>query len=496
MAFKGEGYFDFEVEPVSFRINKSGIGVSVDDSVMITDDAGDILLNGYIDDIDNELANPVEVTVYPYSLKLKDISAGSEVVINEDTKNEEKAIDYDTAGYKSVRNIVKDLATQASRETVATFRTDATAIPDPLQTDKKRYFGNILSDIVRGRLRLMEDSMHFRGENGILYLVKINSGFVIKTLAEKGKWGSLKFQVPVKDVNIGLTTIKRGSWLSTNIDIPPFDVKIPGLGAYYDIYRCEYGGITHLERITWFGDNKDEIIQQLNNKYGDSLNQIQYGNVSNGLLTSLLKEMGYNLHKVYGIVDTDMFNSYALVKAYKTYNDIFGRDMLLSIETSGDFYYKAHYRNRSIMEILKDLAVITDRYLYIDPDNTIHLQFRNAPFKTVTIDRKKVLKLRKRTSNQEELSVSVQRYVENEDKNPSSYGIMLRDNEWSNIEREFKEKFKGRKTVYEWKVLNPPGSLRLMRNVLMDGTGYGTVIKTSFNHAESTAEFTTEVPNV
>ena len=90
-SYKGDGYFDFEVEPMSFKVNNRGLNINVDDIIVITDEYGNVIINGYIDKLGDELSNPIEVTIYPQSLKLKDIIAGSEVVINNDPSNEDKS---------------------------------------------------------------------------------------------------------------------------------------------------------------------------------------------------------------------------------------------------------------------------------------------------------------------------------------------------------------------------------------------------------------------
>jgi len=489
MAFKGDGYFDFEVEPVSFKVNRSGLNVKVNDSVLIADESGSVLINGYIDKIGDELSNPVEITVFPQSLKLKDILAGEEVVISDDPENTETAIDYKTAGYKSVREIVKDLANQAKNETGWNFSTSSAAVPDPAPSKKRRYFANILDDIPLGKISLSEEYFELRGKNGVLYLVSAISGLRMEVLIKKGLWEP-KVVIPGKDIEFLGVTIKEGSWLNKSFVIPGSDIKAPKSAPAFDIYRCEYGGLTFVERLDW----SQTIL--LGEKYGERIETVQYENTSEAIISQALKDMGYVIGRVYAVVDIDSFNTYVLVKASKKYNDFFGRYLLLSLETANDFYYQLHYRNKSIMDILKDLAVITGRYLYIDSKNTIYLLPRDNVLKSVQIDRRRVIKLNKESGNQEEVSVSVNRYVENEDGEPTSFGIKLRDNEWTHIEAAIKKAFKGPKTEYNWEVLNPPVDLGLMKDVIMNEAGYGKVIRMSINHIDDKAEFTTEAYDV
>jgi hypothetical protein len=206
--------------------------------------------------------------------------------------------------------------------------------------------------------------------------------------------------------------------------------------------------------------------------------------------------MGYKLKTVHALIDTDSFNSYALVYAKKKFNDLFGRYMLISLETSTEFYYEAHYRNTPVMDILKDLAVITDRFLYIDPNNTIYLLPRAGYYKSVTINRVDVLEMKKTTSNQDDISITVNRYIENEEGEAESYGLKLRDNEWSYREKSLIEKFTGQKETYDWKIINRGFVVDLTKEVFMGSAGYGVVNKMKRNKIEKTIEFTSEKYNV
>jgi len=500
-AYKGDGYFDFEVEPLSFKINNKGLDLQIDDIIVVTSESGKVLINGFIDELGDELSNPIEITVFPQSLKLKDIIAGTELVINEDPKNPETAIDYKTDGYKSIRDIIQDLTKQASEDTSWEFSTTNISVPDP-EVESPRYFGNKLGEIIRGKMRIFKDEMHFRSKDGVLYLVSVDQGFIMKTLAEKGEWLSTEINVPINDVDLVVTQIEKGKWLNFSFSFPPWDIKKPGVGAYYDIYRCEFGGATHVERREWLNsEDSEELPQSIDEEftatYGEKTTLQQYGNIENiEGITTILSEMGFNLAEVFSIIDTDPFNTYALVKAHNKTNDIFGRDMFISLENSTDFYYKVHYRNKSIMDILKDLAIVTNRYVYIDSKNKIYLLPRSTSPGTITIKRNQVLRLQKNTSNQGEISVAVNRYTENDKGEPSTYGIKLRDNEWANIESGFKETFAGKKIEYSWKVLNAPSDMELAKEVIMDNVSYGIIIRMSRDRLNNTVEFTTEVYHV
>lgn len=497
VSFKGDGYYEFEVEPVSFKLNRNGLTLAVNDEILITDLYGNTIVNGYIDELDDELSNPVEVTVFPHALKLKSIKAGSEVTINEDTENKQTATDFITTTYMSVRDMVKRLVSDANAATGWNFKTSATAVPDPTP-GTGRYFGSILDELPNGKLTLTDETIRFRQKNGKLYLHNKRSGWVMKTLFKAGAIAA-NLVFPKDDWSFLGTTIKRGSWIKWGFSFPESDLEIPWPLPTHDIYRCEYGGLTHVNRYEiWvpsplmFG-----YIANIKEVYGDEYRSIEYGNVaSEAVIADILSELGYRLDSVAAVYDTDAYNSYAIVNAHKKYNDVFGRVLVLSIEKTGDFYYKFHYRNGNIMDILKDLAIVTDRYLYISPDDEISLLPRDGAFDTVDLNRKYVLERKKKTENMEEPTVSVNRYIENENGEPESYGIMLRDNEWNNIEALIKEKNTGSRVKYQWKMLNPPAGLALMKKIIMGGENYGVVINISTKHTDKIAEFTTEAVNV
>jgi len=497
-SFKGDGYFDFEVEPLSFKVNKKGLNIQVNDIVVITDEQGRVIINGYIDAIGDELSNPVEVTVYPQSLKLKDITAGQEVLINEDPDNEETAVDYVTAGYKSVREIVAELAKQASQETGWSFNTNESAVPDPSETKhRKRYFGTVLDEIPLGKISLSEEFFYFRGKDGILYFISDISGLRMETLIPKS---AFNFSIIVPWNDWPALGVKKGSWLNQHLIFPSSDIKAPATYPAADVSRCEYGGLTYIDRVQRFveaGEETRSISKQLKNKYGERLNTIQYENIqSEDALSAILDEMGYKLKNVIALIDTDSFNSYALVEAKKKFNDLFGRYLFISLENSTEFYYEAHYRNTPVMDILKDLAIITDRYLYIDPNNTICLLPRAGYYKSVTVNRADVLEIKKTTSNQDDISITVNRFTENQEGEAESYGLKLRDNEWSYREKSLNEKFTGKKETYDWKIINKGSVIDLTKEVFMGGAGYGVIIKIKRNKIEKTIEFTTEKYNV
>lgn len=497
VSFKGDGYYEFEVEPVSFKINRNGLTLAVNDNILITDLYGNTIVNGYIDELDDELSNPVEVTVFPHALKLKSIKAGTEVTINEDTENQQTATDFITTSYASVRDIVNKLVNDANTATGWNFKTSAAAVPDPTP-GSGRYFGSILDELPNGKLTLTDELIRFRQKDGKLYVHKKLSGWVMKTLFKAGAI-SANLVFPKDDWSILGTTVKRGAWIKWGFSFPDSDLEIPWPLPTHDIFRCEYGDLTHIKRYEiWvpsplmFG-----YIANIKEMYGAEYNSVQYDNIaSEAVIADILSELGYRMDTVESVCDTDAFNSYAIVTAHKKYNDVFGRVILLSIEKTGDFYYKLHYRNSNIMDILKDLAIVTDRYLYISPEDEICLLPRDGAFDTVDLNRKYVLERKKKTENLEEPTITVNRYIENEKGEPESYGIILRDNEWNNIEAMIKEKNIGTRVKYRWKVLNPPPSLALMKKITMDGEPYGVVIDISTKHTDKIAEFTTEVANV
>lgn len=490
-AFKGDGYYDFEASAFSFKVNRSGLILSVNDQIKIIDSSGTLIL-GFIDAINDETSNPVEVTVFPQSLKLKDITAGQEVSVGE-----EVFTDFKTSSYMSVRDIVTKLAKQASLETGWEYQVTNESIPDPQISTNDRLFANVLNEIPLGKISLTEETLELRATDGKLYLITRLNGWSMHTLVSANKWGNTII-VPQKDRKILGISIEKGSWLNKQYSIPESDIKVPWPAPVYDFYQCEYGGITHLDRKELILTTAEiGLSTYIENRYGRPYSALNYENIaSDSVIENLLTEMGYSLDKVLAICDTDVFNSYVVVKAHKKYNDIFGRIMLLSIEKTGEFYYKVHYRNKSIMDILKDLSVVTNRYLLIDADNTIHLLPRDTSLGTVEISRTQVLELTRKTSNVDDISISVNRYVENDDGEPSSYGLMIRDNEWSNLENDAQDNFTGTKTEYIIKILGYHAGSCLGKELLISDSSYNLITKAKYDKVKNITEFVTEIYNV
>jgi hypothetical protein len=115
----------------------------------------------------------------------------------------------------------------------------------------------------------------------------------------------------------------------------------------------------------------DLIPPNLENLYGtrhtsnSSNNILSKGSNPYKKINSFLKEEGYNPDHwtLQAMIDLDENNTYVLLHAYKKFNDLFGRDMVLSFETPFDKYYNMTYRDASAMDILHDLAVLTNSYL-------------------------------------------------------------------------------------------------------------------------------------
>ena len=108
-SIKGEGYFDFEVRPFTFKIlypivlDKAVFEVSTGQKVEIKNvETGEVFLKGVIDSIEEDNTYLREITVYPEVLWLKDTIIGDEVDIGED----EPAKDFCPGQVLSVREIV------------------------------------------------------------------------------------------------------------------------------------------------------------------------------------------------------------------------------------------------------------------------------------------------------------------------------------------------------------------------------------------------------
>lgn len=495
-SFKGTGLFEFEASDLTFKLF-GNIARRDDDILIKYAGTGEIVFVGFVDEVDDDTSGIQEITVCSYSVKLKDTKIGEEV----DTGDDETVREFDTDGQKSVKEIVLQVIQAVYDRIGIKFYADDETIQIS-SGGVKKFFGNILRHMPRQGLIATLIDLVFPGDRGYqireksgnVYIIEQDANFEMKTFWAKGSFANLTLQIPPSKINLGITTIKKGAWINWTILIPPFDLKFPTIGAKYWVYRCVAGGLEHIRTHGFFPlppffDGPPD----LESLYGKKHTANSSDNITNKKISSFLKEEGYDgdSWSLQAIKDFDDSNSYVLLHAYKKYGDLFGRDMVLSFETPFDRYYTMTYRDASAVDILHDLAVLTNSYLYIDADKKIYLFPRGSALRSITLPRSCILELDTETSKVDDITIDIQRYEEDSEGRVTSYGVKVRKNEWDAIQSHYEEVMEGEQADTTARLFDP-GDVRLADQVILDGTLRGIVTTRKRGLLEPVTEITCE----
>ena len=480
-SLKGTGYFDYQVAPFSFKIYTGELSITFNrkDSVLFKKPTtGEILFRGFIDSIEDELTLTPSITVFPNALLLKDTVVGDLV----DTGDDEEVYEFDTGGTIDVRSIVRQVLDDVNSKEGTNFNVSSTTCPDPpTTTGKKRFFGNVLYNISQSGfiwniIQLifgLTDGGEFREKAGQYYFVRRDAGIFKKTWIRKASWLNVKI-------------------LGAKLKIPKKDIKITTIGAEYWVYKCIAGGLEFYKYYDFaplppFGESG----LNLSAHYGNTISSFTAGNVNSKKVKSFIKEQGFNKEQdILSGFDLDDSNSYVLVKAKKKWK-IWSHTLVLSFETTFDFYYRCLYRDATAMEILRDLVVVTDRWFYVDENDYVWLLPRDQSIEDVSLDRRMVLKLERKRHKEVEVDINVNRYEENDDQ-VASYGIGLRKNEYEAIRKYYREKFQGERIEDTIKILNPPSNTGLMKKALINNENHGIIIGLNRSFLEPITEIKAE----
>lgn len=478
-SWKGTGLFDFEASDLTFKV--FGLSVKRDDTILIKRaGTGEKVFAGFVDEIDEDTSVIQELTICSSSVKLKDTKIGEEV----DTGEDETVREFDTKTQMSVKEIVQRVLQAVYDRIGLMFIADDSTIQVAPGTVRK-FFGNVLRKLPRqGLLSYLIDLVfsedrgyHFRYRLGCNYVIEEDAMFKMKTFWEKGSFLDWSFSIPPTTIDLGVTKIKKGSWVHFHFKIPPFDLKFPTIGAKYWVYLCRDGGIEYVRTHEYFPLFPfEDHVPPLEALYGKRVNKSTSENISTQKIRSFLSEEGYDPDSLMDVtvVDYNDTNTYVSARALKKYNDLLGRDLLLSFETPFDQYYNMTYRDASAMDILHDLAVLTNSYVYVDQENKVYLLPRGEALRSITIPRRNVIEMNRETTKVEDVLVDINRYEEDSEGRVSSYGVRVRKNEWDAIQSYYKSVMEGIQTDTIAKMFEP-GDIRLADRVIIDGTDLGIV---------------------
>jgi hypothetical protein len=183
-----------------------------------------------------------------------------------------------------------------------------------------------------------------------------------------------------------------------------------------------------------------------------------------------------------------------------------GSEWLLIFETPFDFYQRLHYKNATPAKVLRDLAVVTDRYVFVNENNEISLKERDFEYSGLNVDRKWFISRKVKMKRDQETEIRVDRYKRDSDGKVTDFGIVLREAEWEYLQSFYKDKFSGNVTTNTLEILKSTeldqsgGAMPSLMDMLhMDDNGsltkLGTVIQVDIGLEHSKYKYIAQFVN-
>jgi len=420
-SMKGDGYFDYEVQPLVFAINTLGSSVvpARGQWVEIIDNrTGLFLLQGKIDEIVDDESNQPEITVFPQALLLKDTTIGDEVVLSDD----ETVIDFEFP-VRHIRDTVNDILARVNASHGTSMMATHESVPD--QTNTGKFFGNVLQKY--GEWNFGKAILNFfaGGSDGQYFSSNDSDYFLI--LSEGTTYQK--------------TLIKEGQWMDNRLGtIPSSAITVPWFKIINRVYLLSGGGMDYQ------GTFSNGELGQFGTQFKDSLAT----NVPSNQFTAFAKEEGLKFSvTILSSFDSNDRNSYALVEGRLNQHFLSNPDeyslrkWVLSFETTFEDEYGGHYRDASASEVLRDLSVVANRWLYVDRSGLVYLLLREQTRGTINLSAENTLSETKTVKKEKDVEVNIQRYIEDEEGKVTNYGLSLRGNEVDSIKAHYREIFSG-----------------------------------------------------
>jgi hypothetical protein len=230
-----------------------------------------------------------------------------------------------------------------------------------------------------------------------------------------------------------------------------------------------------------------EFIEQLDKgpgSFGTKLSALECENVPDERFVSFAKEQGMVSDiETIASFDYNTINSYGIIQGkYKDKKALY--QMVVSFQTAFDDEYSGHYRDSSAMEIIRDLAVVANRWFYVDRAGLVYMLPRENNRGTVALKESNTLEATKTVRKEQDIEIKLNRLQYNDDGKVTSYGLSLLPNEISSIKSAYRNLFSGPVTerfllMYNLNNTNPGVDL-LLREVSWDhipsSPNIGTVV--------------------
>jgi hypothetical protein len=191
----------------------------------------------------------------------------------------------------------------------------------------------------------------------------------------------------------------------------------------YAVSRLEGGSMTYQDTY-----NTDETFGTL------LFNSQTAENVTEEQITEFAGEHGL-VSNVYIATsfDYDSGASYALVFGQSASGSRY-RALILSFSTTFNDEYSGTYRNATAMTVIRDLAVASNRWFYVDRTGLVYLLPRASSRGSISLTTGKTISSKKRVRAEQDQEVKINRYSENDDGVATSYGLRLREVEIESIQ--------------------------------------------------------------
>lgn len=382
-SMKGDGYFEFEVKPFVFTLITIGTDIvpARGDWVVITDSAtNEQLLNGKIDEILNADSSLPEITVFPQALVLKDAMVGDTVALTLEDSLVGDTIEYVKQfifGTQTLRTILTRVLNEVNAVHGSSMFTSAESVP--ASESGNQFFGDLLK---------IENSRLGVGVASFLY--------IRYTLGEYNL---------IEAINSSSFNVWRmqGSTLA--------------FSANYET-DVTFGPILEGNQAT--NVNEEQIIAEA---------------LANGFVSSI---QGVDTTPtIQASFDYDDQSSFALVHG-RTANGGGLSAMVLNFTTTTGNAFSGRYQNFTAMEIIRDLAVVSNRWFYVDRTGLVYLLPRNSSRGSISLTAGKTISAVKKIRAEQDTEIQVNRYVIDSEGYVTSWGLQLRDNQVEAIKLSYR----------------------------------------------------------
>jgi hypothetical protein len=202
-------------------------------------------------------------------------------------------------------------------------------------------------------------------------------------------------------------------------------------GNQFDVWGMEAGTINF------------QATYNTDTTFGPILDTQLSANVSEAQFVALATERGLvSDHIVFASFDFDDNSSYALVFGRKQ-GEAWFTAMVLVFDAIHGESYAGNYRDATAMQIIRDLAVVSNRWLYVDRSGLVYMLPRSQTRGSTQLLERNTLSFTKKVRKEEDPDLQLVGYEENADGTVKTYGLRLRIDEIGTIKAEYRDIFSG-----------------------------------------------------